>query len=275
MIKTCQNPKCKKQFNARRNIVQYCGVPCANQHKADKIKEALQGLNITNDAATPQAELFPKPEVKEPKEVKKEKTKVVMDDLPKRTERSSLSLGNVDLQTQYVFNMLNKEADRFEDAAKEQKQKAEKLLAENEKLREELAQIKTDQRIAAMEAEHAKPTGLQGITESLKGILDNQYIGPVIGDVIREFMSGGLRLPQAGAAGGGVGELNETVVEVLQWFSTQDAQVQQNFKLLVDALNAVQDKARVPDLLARLVNVINQGSTIVRSQSTASMGYGS
>lgn len=275
MIKTCQNPKCKKQFNARRNIVQYCGVPCANQHKADKIKEALQGLNITNDAATPQAELFPKPEVKEAKEVKKEKTKVVMDDLPKRTERSSLSLGNVDLQTQYVFNMLNKEADRFEDAAKEQKQKAEKLLAENEKLREELAQIKTDQRIAAMEAEHAKPSGLQGITESLKGILDNQYIGPVIGDVIRGFMSGGLRLPQAGAAGGGVGELNENVVEVLQWFSTQDAQVQQNFKLLVDALNAVQDKARVPDLLARLVNVINQGSTIVRSQSTASMGYGS
>lgn len=275
MIKTCQNPKCKKQFNARRNIVQYCGVPCANQHKADKIKEALQGLNITNDAATPQAELFPKPEVKEAKEVKKEKTKVVMDDLPKRTERNSISLGNVDMQTQYVFNMLNKEADRFEDAAKEQKQKAEKLLAENEKLREELAQIKTDQRIAAMEAEHAKPSGLQGITESLKGILDNQYIGPVIGDVIRGFMSGGLRLPQAGAAGGGVGELNEIVVEVLQWFSTQDAQVQQNFKLLVDALNAVQDKARVPDLLARLVNVINQGSTIVRSQSTASMGYGS
>ena len=252
-------------------------MPCANQHKADKIKEALQGLNNTNDAATPQAELFPKPEVKKPevKEVKKEKTKVVLDDVPKRTERSSLSMGNVDLQTQYVFNMLNKEADRFEEAAKEQKQKAEKLLAENEKLREELAQIKTDQRIAEVEAEHAKPTGLQGITDSLKGILDNQYIGPVIGDVIRGFMSGGLRLPQAGAAGGGVGELNEAVVEVLQWFSTQDAQVQQNFKLLVDALNAVQDKARVPDLLARLVNVINQGSTIVRSNSSASMGYGS
>jgi len=274
MIKTCENTECNKEFNATRSKSKYCSRICSAQHAA-KLGLNKPGSRALRGLETP--ELFPKPpEVKpEVKEVKKEKTKVVLDDVPKRSERMSLPTGNMDIQTQFVFTMLNKEIDRFEDSAKEQKHKAEKLLTENEKLREELAQLKTDQRIKEIEDQNAKPGGLQGITDSLKGILDNQYIGPVIGDVIRGFMSGGMRLPAMTGAAGGVGELNETVVEVLQWFSTQNAQVQQNFKLLVDALNAVQDKARVPDLLARLVNVINQGSTIVRSNSSASMGYGS
>ena len=268
MIKTCINPNCKKEFNSRRSIIKYCSVACSNQHKADKIKTALSGLKGPVTDAAP--ELFPKPAPVA--EVKKEKTKVVMDDVPARTKTTLMPPGNMDLQTQFVFTMLNKEVDRFEDAAKEQKQKAEKLLAENEKLREELAQLKTDQRIAEIESEHAKPGGLQGFTQSLSGLLDNQFIGPVIADTIRGFMGGGMR---ALATQPGADQLSETVVEVLQWFSAQDATVQASFQQLVKALNAVQDKTRIPDLITRLVNIVSNGSTIVRSGSTnASMSYG-
>lgn len=256
--KTC--PNCNKEFDAKRNRIVYCSNTCANQHHARKVKELKGSLGQT----------VLNLESNEPKPTP-QKEKVVVSDIPKRAERMTLP-GSTDVHTQFVINMLYKEVDRFEDSAKEYKGKAEKLQSENEKLRDELAKIKTDQQIADIQAANAKPSGLSGLIDQAKGLLDNQYLGPVAADLLRGFLTGGMpSIAQAQhISGGGDAE----TIEVLQWFGTQEKTVQDNFKALVQALIALPDQTRVPDLLVRLVNVIKQGSSITRSSSSASMSYG-
>lgn len=99
--------------------------------------------------------------------------------------------------------LLLKEAERWETAYKEERAARKKLKEENEKLRTKLAETATDQKIKDLEAEHKKPSGLAGLAEDLGPLLNNEYIGPVIGSLISKLATGAVTSGIAGASENG------------------------------------------------------------------------
>ncbi|WKZ60799.1 MAG: hypothetical protein QY309_04795 [Cyclobacteriaceae bacterium] len=249
----CALPTCGKEFEPLKPNQEHCSPWCRRQHNIAKKLTATQP-----DKPGLQGNLFKKTDDEKP----------VM-----KRERISMPSG-MDIQTQYVFNMLNKDVDRWESEAKEQSKRAEKYKEEAEKLRNQLAEIKTEEKIKEIERQHEKPSGLSGLLEHAKGLFDNPHTGPVIADILRGIFTPGGIMPMQAQQLGGDEETNAVIMELLQWFAHQDKPVQLSFATLITALNTVQDKTKLPELIGRLVNIIKNGSTIVKSNGTASMAYG-
>lgn len=251
----CTLPTCGKEFEPQKPNQEHCSPWCRRQHNIAKkvippAAPAQPGL---------QGNLFKKTEDEKP----------VM-----KRERISAPSG-LDIQTQYVFNMLQKDVDRWESEAKDNNKRAEKYKEEADKLRNQLAEIKTEEKIKEIERQHEKPSGLSGLLDQAKGLFDNQYTGPVVADILRGLFNpaGGLMMNAQNQLAGDE-ETNAAVMELLQWFAHQDKPVQMSFATLITALNTVQDKTKLPELITRLVNMIKSGSTISRGNGTASMAYG-
>lgn len=274
MLKTCLNPDCKKenrQFNARRSSTKYCSHECSNEHHPSHLRKAsLGGPQSSLESKLPDYEI---PVTQKPEPMKKEQIQDDEDEV-KVPKRQPIPLPqNMDFATQLAFSMMQRELDRSEREALEFKKKAKNRRIELEKTRTELAELKTEQRINQIETENKKPSGLQGFTDSFKGLLDNQYIGPVVAQFLQGMMPGGMTgLPQQAGAEGGDPEAQQALVDIFNWFAVQDKPVQMQFKELVDALNS-NDKVRIPDLITRLLNVLKQGSSLVKSSATGTMGF--
>lgn len=263
----CGNDFVTDQFHPYKR---FCSTRCQRINAGKKKR-----LGAVTPPPTPG--LFPN---SEPEFVEPAPIKPVSKPAPQRTpfieepikRADKISPPNLDLQTQYIFNLLNKEVDRMEALANEHKAKAIKLKEENDKLRDDLATLKTEQKIQQVKSEHKKPSGLQGFTSSLQGILDNQYLGPVIAQMAGKLL-GGVAGP-VGELPGGTPEAQQAAMQIINWYGAQTPEVQENFGALISAI-ASQDAALLPATLARLVNILKGGSAVHTARATGTAGYGS
>jgi len=253
--KKCEFLGCEKTFEAKRKDKRFCSATCRAKHSI--ISSSRMGA-ITDT---------PKPEVR--------KTKEPESSLPPRT--SMPMPGNLDSNGQFIFNMLNRDIDRFEKAFHEERQKKKKAREEADKLRTELAELKTDLRIRDIETENKKPSTLDGLKESFTSLLDHPNIGPHVGNFVGNLLNGGMAGGMGQFPAAGDEETQHTAVEILNWYALQEKETQQAFKGLVDLIAQATEPAKVNALIEKLLNVLKGGSTFQKAANagSAAVGFGS
>lgn len=237
----CNLPSCNNEFEQRKGK-QYCSGTCRS--KASIIKSAGLGGFTTPPA--------PKPD-KEDEPVRK----------PITVADGSM-LTQLPIHAQFIIKQLEKETARWEAEYKEERQARKKLKDENKDLRNQLAEIKTEQKINGIEAEYKKPTGLDGFAESQLGQQLLPHIGPALGKLADRFVES---IPMEMAAGGALpqvagisGAINEQLTQISNWFATQGPDVQEVFYALVNEMAGLKpDEAKIK--MKYIKNLLRYGTT--------------
>lgn len=228
----CNLPSCQHEFEPRKGKI-YCSNTCRS--KASIIKNAGLG------------NLVPAQKEKENEPTRK----------PMQVDSPVLS--QLPVHAQFIIDQLKKETQRWETDFKEEREARKKLKEENRDLRNQLAEMKTEQKIKAIEEEHKKPGALEGILDSPLG----QHLGPALGKLAERFVDA---IPMnAGAAtltqvAGVSGEQNEQVTQISNWYIAQPAEVQEVFyKLVNDMAGKQPDELKIK--MKYIKNLLNYGTT--------------
>jgi hypothetical protein len=223
----CALPTCGKEFEGRKGK-SYCSNTCRS--KASIIRTS--GLSGTG-----QVPMFAEKE--------KETTATA-----RKPTHINVSHGVSAIEAQ----LLMKEVDRWEDAYKQERTRRKKREEELEKLKNELVELKTDQKIKTIEAENKKPSGLDGILESPLG----QYIGPALGKLAERLVDavpmGAAQLTGADASG------NEALTQIANWFLAQAPDVQETFYHMVNEF-AGKSPDELKIKMGYIKNLLNYGTT--------------
>jgi len=239
-VKTCELEGCGNEFTLKpRNPHQkFCSNVCRAKDHGKKKTALLSKFREQNDD----------------------------DNVVKRSAIGAGITANTDVLTKTILDFKEKELDRMESAYNDERSKRKKLKEENEKLRDELAEIKTNNRIR--EIEETKPSGLSGLFPGgIEGIMNNPHVGPILGALLGKILA-----PAGDVLGGGNASAANGFIE---WFEGQSDEVKTNFAELVDGLSKA-DPTSLADTIKRMVNVLTVGSTInnpAEFKQTASYGY--
>ena len=252
--KKCELSSCENEFalNKFAPHQRFCGVKCKRKWDREKSK-----LGATPADQPGQSALFQKQAT--PKTPLSVKAKEEKEEVRKRTPIAPPA--GMDISTQFVYNLQNKEIDRWEDAYREERSKRKKAKEELEKVRHELAELKTDSKIKTIEDEYKRPSGLDGLTDKFTSLLDNPNIGPHIGQFIGNLINGGGAAQLQGPAIEDP-ETQQAAIDIVNWYALQEKTTQQAFRGLVSMIETVQDPGKVGELIGRLLNVAKGGSTI-------------
>jgi hypothetical protein len=172
---------------------------------------------------------------------------------------SLINLGTLPPHAQYIISHQEKENDRLQKRYDEALTKIETLQDEKNKLRDELATLKTDHRIEAIE--NAKPGGLAGLAENpvVQQLLP--HIGPSLGRVLERFL-----LPAEASQMVGIEGLDEEGQQQIQlisgWFSSLPKQGQAIVYTMIDMLSSMP-KEKLPSSLTQIINLLQHGTTAI------------
>lgn len=176
---------CGKTYTYKLNSSKFCSGSC--RASAAVKKKGLGAITTT------------KPEVKTP-------------------ERNRFDVPNdIGPQAQYIITQSNKEADRWERLYNEVRTELKEKEKAEKQLRDELAQIKTDQKIA----EASAPGGLSGLMESPAMAQILQHAGPGIGKLAERFadwVANSPSTPQISGTGGN----GDGLTQFAQWLASLD-----------------------------------------------------
>lgn len=263
-MQTCALPGCENQFaiQDRGRHRKYCSANHRLKHhlilKEEKLKN---GLGAVEEEPNERPATSFDVQTQIPFSLPQKKT-FLENKQPPRMDISKPAAQ--DIHTQWVFESQRKEIDRWEKAYHDEVAARKKLHEENDKLRSDLAELKTDVRIKKMEDEHRKPSGLQGFTSSMEGFLNNPHIGPHIGALVGKIL--GTVTGQLGAPSSD--ETAQAAQQIMGWYQTQSHDVQQAFNDLINGIAGVEP-ARLPQVLRQMVNSINANQPVMK----ATMGY--
>ena len=234
--KQCRH--CGNDFQSHRNHATFCSKSCRSAYGHEQRK-----LNGTDTGAvnktTVQGEIFSKP-TQPPKAAQVQ----IMSTLPPAAA--------------LMVDLIRKESDRWETAYNKEREARHALKAANEKLRNELAEIKTDIRIKEIESK--KPGGLDGVMENP---MFQQVVIPALGKLVDRFVSGPM---QIGSADGQLdGEARNQLTSINAWYATlEPAEQDALYQILTTFANAPTPEQRL-ELINRIKNLVQNGSTITNA----------
>lgn len=164
-----------------------------------------------------------------------------------------MPLNGLNPQSQYIIKHQEKEIQRWEDKYRDEQKKREKVEADNQKLRDELAEIKLDKKLS----ENAKPSGLSGFMESTFMQQIAPHIAPVIGEIARNIV-----LPIT--TGNGMEGLNG----IVQWLSGQSEEYQQQFFAMVQELSKIENPELALSTISKIKNFLTNGIAATTQQQS-------
>ncbi len=175
------------------------------------------------------------------------------------TVQQQQALPSLPPAAQYIINHQEKEIKRWEDQYKEEVADHKKLREQYQALKDEIATLKTDQKIEEM----AKPSGLDGIMEHPVVVALMPHIGPSIGKLLDKHLVGeGMSTTQMmGIEGQLDGEPAQWAKSMLQWYVGLPVEAQAAFAGLVNELTKVTPN-ELPNTIAKIINVVSNGTTI-------------
>lgn len=186
--------ECGKPYEAKTTKSQYCSSTC--RAMASVKRKVLKGLgDVTEDTqetAPASRSVIPMPP-------------------------------SVDPASQFIINLQAKEIDRFESLYNEERKAKKELKKANSDLRDKIAQIEVDQKIA--DATRSEKSQLEGFANSpfIQGLLP--FLGPAIQEMSTNMAK---RVAASGApkAPGVQGLEDSPIGQFMSWLSTQPEDVQ-------------------------------------------------
>jgi hypothetical protein len=234
----CALPSCGKEIESTRKGVKYCSVTCRSKHSIYRTtSKALNGL-VEGGL----------------KETETKSSEVIENEQPKRITVDHGMYAKLPESAQFIIKQQEKDAARWEDAYKEERKERKKLKNENKELRQELAEVKTDERLKGIEtaANANKKDLFDRIMESPIG----EHIGPALGTMLDKFMNG--TAPVIGQVGGVAdGPADDRIVKIANWYATQPDEVKEVFFMMVDAMAGME-----PNMLKMRMNFLRQSFNI-------------
>jgi hypothetical protein len=239
---TCANTSCSKEFVPTKSSQRFCSDSCrAKDHRRQRASGNL------GNSPMPTIETKPEPTIK-----------------IKPVEKFDLPEG-LSPQANWIIRHQDRNLDTLQQQNEKLLGKIETITSERDKLRNELAEFKTDSRIK--DIENTKPTGLAGILPNgIEGLLSNPFIGPVIGAVLTKVMNAHSIGPVPASA---EGEQN-ALATISQWLGSQSEDVQHSFATLISSIIQL-DAGKVAATLQQLNNVLKVGSTIQNQTQNATV----
>lgn len=247
--------ECGDSFLAKLSTKKTCSDRCRWIYNS-KIRQA----NALGGTEKP---LEPEPEPKPITPLTTPLPSIGSDSMPKPMTISSPK--NMDIHTQYVFDSQRKEIDRWENAFRDEKVRRQKLKEENDKLRNELAEIKTNNRIRDIEASHEdKPSMLGGLVQGLvsdPATLEKimPHVTNFLGTVMTMFKGGTPSAPLVGLAPGEENNLGE---HIKVWYASQSENVQKTFYEMLVVFSMVKDPAQLHQMLVKILSLLKTGSAM-------------
>lgn len=230
--------KCGKHYKAKNSASKFCSDICRNTfNQSQKRKPNAAPLGSIDDKSP----AFPKP-VAAP----------TFTDIP-----AHLKIG---------VDLLTKEAQRWEDAFKDERQKRKDLQAKFEAQREELAKLKVDHQIEAIQ--NAKPSGLNGLAENPLVLKLMDHAGPALGAWLAK-MADASNTSMTGTDGQLDDATAKQLHDINSWFVTLEEKQREEVYKLLFVLGQSKTPAIFNDTVLRLQNILKNGSIITPYQ-----GYG-
>lgn len=221
MSKTRNCDECGKEYQYKLETSKYCSGSCRA-----KASQKSKGLGEVDTRTAPVAK---RPE------------------LPKRLHYDIPT--EISASAQFIIDQLKKDVDRWEKATNERESELKDKTKEVEKLRTELAEIKTDQRIA----EQTAPGGLSGLMDSPGFQTLIEKIGPGLG-VLSEKIANWMSAP-TGNQIAGPPNANDPIAQFTQWLQSLD----EENRILVWKLFQYLASLQPGDLAMTLGNMQNMG----------------
>lgn len=218
MERNCNH--CGKLYEAKKSTSQYCSSSCRGV--ASVKRKVLKDLGDVPGGS------------------------VSEDETPAASRTAIAMPPNVDAASQFIINLQAKEIDRFESLYNEERKSKKDLKKLNGELKDKIAQIEVDQKIA--DATRSEKGQLEGFVNStfMQGLMP--FIGPAIQEMSTS-MAKRMSAP-APAAPGVAGLADSPIGQFMSWLSGQPEDVQKYVWELLQAFMQVNGSA---ELLQKLV----------------------
>lgn len=240
---------CGGEFNSVTRKARFCSDLCRNRYYRQKASGAeqkqLNGTGPANGIGTV-------PEVPQPAPRS-----------PVIKETFSQATGDLSPAAQLMFQMLKKEAERWEDAYNKERDARKKLKEVNEQLRQKLAEIQTD--IKIKEIESKKPSGLNGFLENPLVQQLAPHVGQALGKVIERLMTPALE-------GATSGQPDAQVTEIINWIGELPQDDRDAIYEILSAFAAAPSNEARSEMIARIKNLVKNGTTIATPYPTGAIG---
>lgn len=231
---------CGNDFNSVTRKAKFCSDACRNRYYREQQSAAAAQVKHLNGTSSPINGTVPEPPAPAPMS-------------PVIKETFAQATAALTPAAQLMFEMLKKEAQRWEDAYNKERDARKKLKEVNEQLRNELAEIKTD--IKIKEIESKKPSGLNGFLENPLVRELAPHVGQALGKIIERMMT-------PGALEGTAGQLDAQVNEIITWIGALPESDRNNlYEILTAFASAQSDQAR-SQMIERIKNLVKNGTTI-------------
>lgn len=244
---------CHKPFKSAYKKSSYCSAACKS--KQGRINKA-NSLNMTPTTeeikVTENAKVTPLQKVRPPK-------------LPKAASDSTVVVGTpifdgLTPQMQIAVDLLKQDARRWEQLYREEKDKRKKIADKYETLRDEVAELKVDHRIEAIE--NKKPGGLEGLAENPMILKLMDHVGPALGALMVKLVDNSPSSQLVGVDGQ-LDEITQTQAnEMVKWFiSLPEDSRKVVYEILTEWAGAKSIEV-LNDTLLRMRNVLKAGTVI-------------
>ena len=163
-------------------------------------------------------------------------------------------------QMQIAVDLLKQDARRWEQLYKEEKEKRKKISDKYETLREELAAIKVDNRIA--EIENKKPGGLEGLAENPLVLKLADHVGPALGALMMKLAD---NTPSSALlrTDGQLDEVTQTQAnEMIKWFVSLPQDTRGVVYEILTEWAGAKSIEVLNDTLQRMRNILKTGTVI-------------
>jgi hypothetical protein len=164
-------------------------------------------------------------------------------------------------QMQIAVDLLKQDSRRWEQLYSQEKEKRKKVSDKYETLREELATIKVDNKIA--EIENKKTGGLEGLAENPLILKLVDHVGPALGALMLKL---GDSSPSSQLIGtdGQLDEITSTQAnEMVKWFTSLPADTRGVVYDVLTELAASKSIEVLNDTLLRIKNILKSGTVIM------------
>jgi hypothetical protein len=232
----CASAECSNEFSPARSDQRFCSDKCRSAHTRYLKKNGLNPEpRKAQSSPSSQQQFTPAPMVS---------AGIGKIDIP----------DNMPLQAQWVMKQQDREIDRLTGENQKLVSKCEQITTERDKLRDDIAELKTENKIR--DIENAKPTGLNGLFPSgLEGFLNNPHIAPVVaalmGKILNVSSPPGVDAPTE----------NDAVSALLNWINSQPEEVQQSFGELMSLIVPMEGD-KVASILKQMINLVKNGSAM-------------
>lgn len=260
----CELPECGKEFFRSRSDKRYCCTAHKDKHLLQKARAKRTGVNGVDASA--QQQMFEEP-------IQEEQTTHTMevddDDEPIKAPPSlssparmvaTPSLGPLG---SFMLQQKGNETEFYKKAYEEERAKRKKIKEKYQAVTTELAELKTNNRIAEIEG-NAKPKGLAGMFSGINvmEVLNHPLAQQVAMGIVSKF--GGSAAPQMGG-------VDQGTIPLINWINSMSEEAKQAFAILVSEISKTEDQEKLTDLLTRLTNVVT-GNTMSAASPGAANG---